>query len=49
MQEDSARLGRIVTAGMKTGEIASADAEAAAIRIMSLIDGLGVQTTEILA
>jgi AcrR family transcriptional regulator len=43
MQDDSARLARIVTAGMMTGEFAVNDAEAAAIRIMSLIDGLSVQ------
>jgi AcrR family transcriptional regulator len=43
MQEDSARLGRIVSAGMITGEFAINDAEIAAIRIMSLIDGLSVQ------
>jgi AcrR family transcriptional regulator len=43
MQADSARLGRIVTAGMMAGEFAVDDAEVAAVRILSLVDGLSVQ------
>lgn len=43
MNEDIRRLGQLIARGIDSGQFRADDAESAAMRIMSLVDGLSVQ------